>query len=127
MRVQVAHAMPPQPLLQYTGLCQIGQVPQQTSVRPESRGHGEPQGPKKPPRTQDRDRKKPDRQSHHPYVENMGVALRGINAGLTLAGEDAGFVEGVAIYANWTTDSREWKTYRDLWLNPVAIEDQAFK
>lgn len=60
------------------------------------------------------------RLSFHPNAENVRSALSGIRKGMgMLDGDDfAGF--GVAIYADWTTDAEEWRTYRELWLGAKA-------
>jgi hypothetical protein len=55
---------------------------------------------------------------HDPLVENVGSAIRGIRTGLQEAGDNAGAVEGIAIYADWTTDDNEWAQFKALWLTP---------
>lgn len=51
---------------------------------------------------------------HRPDVETAEHALRGILH--ALASDDAPRpLEGVAIYASWTTDAAEWATYERLW------------
>ena len=52
---------------------------------------------------------------HDPEVESVPAALRGLDEGLSQAGEAAVFVQGVAIYAGWTTDEIEWQQFND-WL-----------
>ncbi len=52
---------------------------------------------------------------HDPAVENVESALQGITAGLSMAGDAARYVQGVAIYASWTTDDTEWSQFRS-WL-----------
>jgi hypothetical protein len=52
---------------------------------------------------------------HDPEVESVPAALRGLDEGLSQAGEAAAFVQGVAIYAGWTTDETEWQQFND-WL-----------
>ena len=56
------------------------------------------------------------RLSFDPTAENLRSGLRGIRIGLSdaLAEDIADF--GVAVYADWTTDAAEWRTYRLEWL-----------
>lgn len=51
---------------------------------------------------------------HRGSVENPENALLGVIAGLRGVG-GGGTFEGVALYAEWTTDSEEWQTYERLW------------
>jgi hypothetical protein len=51
---------------------------------------------------------------HRAGVENLGHALPGVIAGLRGLGAGGTF-EGVAIYAEWTTDAQEWALYETLW------------
>jgi hypothetical protein len=51
---------------------------------------------------------------HRAGVENPENALLGIVAGLRGLGAGGTF-EGVALYAEWTTDDEEWDTYDRLW------------
>jgi hypothetical protein len=53
---------------------------------------------------------------HRGDVENPENALTGLVAGLRGVQEDGTF-EGVALYAEWTTDDAEWATYERLWRN----------
>lgn len=55
---------------------------------------------------------------HDPAVENIVSAVEGVNAGLVAAGENAVFVTGLAIYADWTTDETEWADFRSAWIGP---------
>ncbi len=56
------------------------------------------------------------RLSFNPKAENLRSGLRGIRLGLS-EGANVDLTNfGVAIYANWTTDSAEWLTYREEWL-----------
>jgi hypothetical protein len=51
---------------------------------------------------------------HRAGVETLENALLGTIAGLR--GSDAGgTIEGVALYAHWTTDPEEWRVYERLW------------
>jgi Glycosyl hydrolases family 18 len=51
---------------------------------------------------------------HRARVETLENALLGVVSGLRGAGEGGTF-EGVAIYAEWTTDAQEWATYEQVW------------
>jgi hypothetical protein len=51
---------------------------------------------------------------HRAGVETPENALFGVVAGLRGLG-GGGTFEGVAIYAEWTTDDSEWQTYERLW------------
>ncbi|HET8647943.1 MAG TPA: glycosyl hydrolase family 18 protein, partial [Vicinamibacteria bacterium] len=51
---------------------------------------------------------------HRTGVENPENALMGIVAGLRGLGAGGTF-EGVALYAEWTTDEEEWRTYERVW------------
>jgi hypothetical protein len=53
---------------------------------------------------------------HRAGVETPENALPGIVAGLRGLGAGGTF-EGVALYAEWTTDPREWSVYERLWRN----------
>jgi hypothetical protein len=53
---------------------------------------------------------------HRAGVETPDNALPGIVAGLRGLGAGGTF-EGVALYAEWTTDGREWSVYERLWRN----------
>jgi len=51
---------------------------------------------------------------HRASVETTENALRGVIAGLRGLGAGGTF-EGVALYAEWTTDDEEWAVYERLW------------
>ncbi len=51
---------------------------------------------------------------HRGNVETLENALLGVVAGLRGSGA-GGTIEGVALYAYWTTDDDEWRTYERLW------------
>ena len=53
---------------------------------------------------------------HRADVESPENALAGLVAGLRGVG-GGGTFEGVALYAEWTTDDAEWATYERLWRN----------
>lgn len=52
---------------------------------------------------------------HDTTVENVPTAITGIKAGLLASGEAAVWVQGVAMYAEWTTTDTEWQQYFDMW------------
>lgn len=54
---------------------------------------------------------------HDPLVENIASAAQGVRLGLQQAGDDARYVQGVAIYAAWETDASEWLQFRQSWVN----------
>jgi hypothetical protein len=55
--------------------------------------------------------------SHHAHAENLAFALRGILEGSAeLNSEQRRSFAGVALFADYTTDSGKWKTYQRLWL-----------
>jgi spore germination protein YaaH len=51
---------------------------------------------------------------HRAGVETPENAILGVVAGLRGLG-GGGTFEGIAIYAEWTTDESEWRTYERLW------------
>jgi hypothetical protein len=55
--------------------------------------------------------------SHRPYAENLNFALRGVREGYAmLSPEERESFAGIAPFADYTTDDREWETYRRDWL-----------
>jgi spore germination protein YaaH len=54
--------------------------------------------------------------AHFRKVESLENALRGIQQGLAGDRASAANCEGIALFADYTTDEREWKTYRQYWL-----------
>ena len=57
--------------------------------------------------------------SHRPNVENVENAINGTVMGLERTTQRKPF-QGIAIYALWTTDSREMDDYHRLWIQPLA-------
>jgi hypothetical protein len=55
---------------------------------------------------------------HRRGVETIDNALYGIVAGLRGLGAGGTF-EGVALYAEWTTDDEDWAAYERIWRNQV--------
>ncbi len=53
--------------------------------------------------------------SHHARAENLRVALRAVREGLSDQNARPQVFDGVALFADYTTDENEWKTYRALW------------
>lgn len=53
---------------------------------------------------------------HHPDVERLDVALRGVREGLMRTPVPESF-RGVALYAGWTTDALEWANWDAVWRN----------
>lgn len=54
--------------------------------------------------------------AHHPRAENLRLALKGVREGLASGGADTSVFEGIAPFADYTTDPAEWQTYDRLWL-----------
>ncbi|BCM93479.1 hypothetical protein IAD21_05370 [Abditibacteriota bacterium] len=52
--------------------------------------------------------------SHHPRAENLRVALRAVREGL-IDNPNANRVDGVALFADYSTDADEWATWRHDW------------
>ncbi|RYG19485.1 hypothetical protein EON82_21425 [bacterium] len=55
--------------------------------------------------------------SHNPHAENLRLALLGVRNGLA-QGADLGVWQGVGLFADYTTDEKEWRTLTDLWPTP---------
>jgi hypothetical protein len=53
---------------------------------------------------------------HRAGVETVENALLGVVQGLRGLGAGGTF-EGVALYAEWTTDPRDWEAYERVWRN----------
>lgn len=56
------------------------------------------------------------RDNFDPSVENVKNALEGIEMGLKNIRTNPDNLAGLSIYAVWTTDSGEWKIWREKWL-----------
>jgi hypothetical protein len=54
---------------------------------------------------------------HHTWAESLKVSLVGVNQALTDKRCSRETVEGIAPYAEWTTDAEEWRIYDKYWLN----------
>lgn len=52
--------------------------------------------------------------AHDPLVEQPLPAARGVACGLLNAGDRRAY-QGIAVYAEWTTDPREWRSLGALW------------
>jgi hypothetical protein len=55
--------------------------------------------------------------SHNPRAENIRLALHGVRRGLANSKTNLSVFAGVAPFADYTTESHEWETWRTLWLN----------
>jgi hypothetical protein len=55
--------------------------------------------------------------AHHPYAENLRLALKGVREGLADPRANLSAFAGVAPFADYTTQPEEWRTYRTLWLD----------
>ena len=53
---------------------------------------------------------------HDSAIENAETAIQGIRDGLTLAGDAAGVLRGIGLYAEWETTQAEWDQVRQLWV-----------
>ena len=54
--------------------------------------------------------------AHHHKTESLANALRGLNDGLADKGTVRSNIDGIALFADYTTDEAEWKLYSDYWL-----------
>jgi len=54
--------------------------------------------------------------SHHPYAESLKNALRGVEQGLADKDAKLESFEGIALFADYTTDDNEWSQYEEYWL-----------
>jgi hypothetical protein len=54
--------------------------------------------------------------SHNPRAENLRFGLMGVRNGLAASAETSVW-QGVGIFADYTTDESEWRTWRERWLN----------
>lgn len=54
--------------------------------------------------------------SHNPRAENLRLGLLGVRDGLSRLPKDAKSIQGIALFADYTTDEEEWETYRKLWI-----------
>lgn len=55
--------------------------------------------------------------SHNPRAENIRIGLKGVRDGMADTSAVAKVFAGVALFADYTTDEAEWRTYSRLWLN----------
>lgn len=66
-----------------------------------------------------------NRAGHRPWAENIGTAIRGVQLGLSQTDLKKIDNFGIAIFAEWTTDEKEWKTFRNEWLyNPISHSEK---
>ncbi|MBT6069399.1 glycoside hydrolase family 18 protein [Candidatus Peregrinibacteria bacterium] len=57
-----------------------------------------------------------DRPNFNPEVENIENALAGVRSGLANIRTKVDNLVGLALYARWTTQPKEWSTWREEWL-----------
>ena len=65
--------------------------------------------------------------SHHAHAESLRVALQAVRQGLSNPGARPRVFDGVALFADYTTDEDEWKTYRALWPPKVVAAKTGVK
>lgn len=61
--------------------------------------------------------------AHHKHAENLLMALVGVKKGLEDSRARVSVFAGVAPYADFTTDNKEWSIYKRYWLNGVNAAD----
>ncbi len=54
--------------------------------------------------------------AHNHSSESFANSLRGVRDGLSDAGTVHSNIDGIALFADYTTDAAEWKLYTDYWL-----------
>jgi hypothetical protein len=54
--------------------------------------------------------------SHHPWAENLRMALKGVREGFADPRTARSVFAGVALFADYTTQPEEWQMYRNRWL-----------
>jgi hypothetical protein len=54
--------------------------------------------------------------AHHRPSESLANSLRGIGQGLANSQTQHGTIDGIALFADYTTDDNEWKLYDRIWL-----------
>lgn len=54
--------------------------------------------------------------AHHHKTESLANALRGLSDGLADKETVRSSIDGIALFADYTTDDAEWKLYSDYWL-----------
>jgi gamma-glutamylcysteine synthetase len=55
--------------------------------------------------------------AHRAQCESLANSLRGLNAGMASHMAVSDVIEGIALFANYTTDGAEWNTFQSFWLN----------
>ncbi|MFZ2880740.1 MAG: hypothetical protein WA009_14465, partial [Phototrophicaceae bacterium] len=53
---------------------------------------------------------------HNPTVENIPAAVEGVVEGLTQAGDASAAIEGISIFAEYTTVEEEWRQFEQFWV-----------
>lgn len=54
--------------------------------------------------------------AHHAHVESLENALRGVSIGLSDSASRKMAFDGIALFADYTTDENEWADYKKYWL-----------
>lgn len=54
--------------------------------------------------------------AHDERIENIPAAVQGVKQGLDAIGELEWVIDGVAIYAEWDTDTIEWEQFQSNWV-----------
>jgi hypothetical protein len=54
--------------------------------------------------------------SHHPWAENLRLALKGAREGLADSAARPSVFAGIAPFADYTTQPEEWDIYRRWWV-----------
>lgn len=60
--------------------------------------------------------------AHRHEAESFANALRGISLGLRLPGTVSDVIDGIAIFADYTTDHDEWQAYQNYWLHSSRVK-----
>jgi Glycosyl hydrolases family 18 len=58
--------------------------------------------------------------AHHAWAENVRLALKGVREGLADPRARPATLSGVALFADYTTEPAEWRSYERLWLGAPA-------
>jgi hypothetical protein len=60
--------------------------------------------------------------AHHKQAESLEMGILGVKNALKDPSVKSEIVEGIAPYAEYTTDKAEWSTYEKFWLIPISDE-----
>lgn len=61
--------------------------------------------------------------AHHPFSESLKNALRGVQQGLADINANSESFEGIALFADYTTDKNEWTLFEEYWLGNMQGKD----